>query len=674
MDVIKTFFGIDTESALNSKNENERNLPTLIFYPNEHNRPTIIFYPDWLYQLERERREDEREERIKRRIAEYNPIFKAWGDLAEKNTTEANEFPGAKKYIEEVYNNDFEKIVRDPNFKQRPLFIPKLITTAPAPYKDETGKTPKYKVDDNFIWWWTMVKGFLPSWITKINVAKKSGNYYPIINWTELTDTLVCEFPVRVYPELAQGMEYVKEHGVWNTYKAKDAIKTSFLRKVQSLLRLWGFSESKRINEGFRETSKIMLSHPYVYQTEPSSPARLMRRGKVAFKNLTFDLTDGSLNKHKMGDYLLNYHDYDLLQVKDGEYAVETNAMLEEMLDKDVELGVENNQVLAAAALSQKSVTLMKEYIGYMFYNSYEEVPNKFMILVGSGGNGKSTLVNLITDWYLDCRHNDNVISIEPKRLADPSDRFVLSSLYGKEAAVDSDIGTDLLKSMSRIKKLTGGDSLPIEFKHGGFMNLKCYAKLLFSANDLPPISSKEVGEALADRALVVPFFNKNTRTEDRDFWKRHDMKKIRKERDIFVWECLHAFMKVMQRNAFTKSPEVERATKNWLNNNDTLKGWLDTIDTSQIHRTSRGIYFLDKKDAYRDYTIYCDKSGFNSYSINNWVQELENKFDFYKGSGRDRCSECNERYTSLRSRNYLRELIEQREKEDELEKNSFGQ
>ena len=280
------------------------------------------------------------------------------------------------------------------------------------------------------------------------------------------------------------------------------------------------------------------------------------------------------------------------------------------------------------------------------------------MIFTGKKGNGKSTLINLIGNWYLDGENNDNTTPIDLVQLTDPNNRFVVSTLYSKELAYDADIGTDLLQSMARIKKLTGGDGLPAEFKGGKQFMLNAYAKLLFSANDLPPVSGKQVDGALKDRAIVLPFFNKDTRDVDRAFWKRHNIETIKAERPQFVYECIQAFRNTFK-HGFTISKEIRSATDEWLEANDVLGSWLNSIpynNPNLIRRTKNEIYFLADKEAWNDYKQYCNDNDLNAYSKKSWSSELKIKFDFEKD--RDTDKDDGVKYTSWRNQEVLIKLL----------------
>src|SRR5699024_1243807 len=96
---------------------------------------------------------------------------------------------------------------------------------------------------------------------------------------------------------------------------------------------------------------------------------------------------------------------------------------------------------------------------------------------------------------------HDNCSSLA---LEDLSERFRTSQLVGKIANIGDDSGSDLLKNTAIFKKIVTGDSITVEYKHGQPFSFNNKAKLLFSANNLPPSSDKSDG--FFRRMIIIPF------------------------------------------------------------------------------------------------------------------------------------------------------------------------
>jgi putative DNA primase/helicase len=84
-------------------------------------------------------------------------------------------------------------------------------------------------------------------------------------------------------------------------------------------------------------------------------------------------------------------------------------------------------------------------------------------------------------------------------------ERFSVASLYGKMANVDADVSADVIfNNTGIIKKLTGNDLNPGEFKFKNPFAFKNYAKLFFSCNKIP--DTEDLTDAFFRRILIINF------------------------------------------------------------------------------------------------------------------------------------------------------------------------
>ncbi len=118
----------------------------------------------------------------------------------------------------------------------------------------------------------------------------------------------------------------------------------------------------------------------------------------------------------------------------------------------------------------------------------------------GSGANGKSTLQGVLRALL-----GPKNISAESLQTLSKS-RFATASLWGKLANICPDIPATPLRYLDTFKGLTGGDAVRGERKfHDAFTFLNP-AKLIFSANELPPVDDKTF--AFWRRWIIVDFPN----------------------------------------------------------------------------------------------------------------------------------------------------------------------
>lgn len=139
---------------------------------------------------------------------------------------------------------------------------------------------------------------------------------------------------------------------------------------------------------------------------------------------------------------------------------------------------------------------LILEIAGYLL------VPDnrfrKAFMLTGVGRNGKTTILKLLEALL----GSGNVSHLSLHKLVE--DRFAAAELYGRQANICGDIDRRALSSASLFKEIVGGDPIHAERKHRDPFSFEPYARLLFSANELPP--TPDGSPAFYDRWIVIPF------------------------------------------------------------------------------------------------------------------------------------------------------------------------
>lgn len=307
--------------------------------------------------------------------------------------------------------------------------------------------------------------------------------------------------------------------------------------------------------------------------------------------------------------------DYNLIAFKNGIYNVKTGQL--ESFSPNTIITNKINFVYTPTAYSEivdktlndwacndKEIrSLLEECIGYCFYKSTKN--NKAFILLGDKANGKSTF--LATLRYLLGEHNTSSID-----LSDLSGRFNTACLMNKLANIGDDIGSDYIhsKQASVIKKLTSGDELKGEFKNQTPFTFKSYAKLIFSANDMPRISDPT--GAVLRRLIIIPF--NGYFTPDSENYDINLKEKLRQPEAMmyFVRLGIEGLKRVIENRGFTDSYAVKQELLKFDLDNDPIKSFFDEQEENYILRESIA-------DIYHAYTVYC--------MDNNYYPECRNKF-----------------------------------------------
>lgn len=191
----------------------------------------------------------------------------------------------------------------------------------------------------------------------------------------------------------------------------------------------------------------------------------------------------------------------------------------------------------------EEIVRLTTEMIGYLLCGSNEA--KAFFVIGVAPDSGKSTLASLIKRLI----GEEFVCSVEPNKI---HERFALGSSRGKilNLALDIPQGRLCPAAVSKIKAITGNDSISIEEKYMRLEHTVSSLRFLFGTNH--PITlnpSSEDDDAFWNRLIVIPFL-KSVKPEDKDPTL---LDKLWEERDAIVTYCLKSYQTVLN-NGFVFS------------------------------------------------------------------------------------------------------------------------
>ena len=267
-------------------------------------------------------------------------------------------------------------------------------------------------------------------------------------------------------------------------------------------------------------------------------------------------------------------------------------------------------------------VALLLEIIGYTLY-PHEYPFNKAILLIGEGGNGKSTFCRLLRVILGD----HNVSSVSLRDLDPRVNRFAVAELVNKLANIASEPARGLFDP-TLFKQITGEDTVLVERKYKDPYTTTIYAKMIFTANELPRVT--EDTYAFWRRWIVVEFPNRFQ--PDPTFFEKTFTED---EIEGIIIAALYAFRLVMVRGGFTeqgtKDPREE-----WLARSDPVYRVVKAmVEEGLIEFDPSG--YVVKKDLYSLYTAYAKKlrdEGENVETVPHHVftQKLEQLFGVRSG------------------------------------------
>lgn len=310
----------------------------------------------------------------------------------------------------------------------------------------------------------------------------------------------------------------------------------------------------------------------------------------IAFRNGIYNLIDDELIDFNPEIIVTNKINFDYVPNA-------TNALLEKTL---------NNIACNDPGIR----ALLEEMAGYCMFRRNEL--RKCFILTGDKKNGKSTYLDLITHML----GEENISALD---LADIGSQFKTAEMVGKLANIGDDIGDEFIKNPAIFKKVVSGDRITVERKGVDPFAFNNYAKLLFSANDIPRIKDKS--GAVLDRLIIIPFnatFDKNA--NDYDPFIKY---KLRKPPVIeaLIQLALDGLTRVLNNQEFTNTEAVQNEIEAYKENNNPIILFFKETGAENIinERTS---------ECYRSYREFCIANCFTPLSQIEFSRTVKRAFN----------------------------------------------
>jgi putative DNA primase/helicase len=240
---------------------------------------------------------------------------------------------------------------------------------------------------------------------------------------------------------------------------------------------------------------------------------------------------------------------------------------------------------------------LAEELFGYCL--TADTSLNKAFMLTGSGANGKSTFLNLLEAFV----GGDNVAKIPLQEISD--NRFKRADIFGKLVNLFADLDAKALETSSYFKTIVSGDVIDCERKHQDPFYFRPFAKLIFSANELP--RSRDNSFAYFRRWCIVQFPHQFTGdSADRNLTSKLIQLK---ELSGLLNRALAGLKRLNGNGRFSENSTTESALKEYEKSNDNVFAFIsDCCEFSPGER-------LERTELYANFEEYCRSEGFNPAS-----------------------------------------------------------
>lgn len=256
----------------------------------------------------------------------------------------------------------------------------------------------------------------------------------------------------------------------------------------------------------------------------------------------------------------------------------------------------------------EDTIPMLYEWFGYAMLpiTRYE----KAMMLTGEGSNGKSKFIELFERFI----GTNNISNVPLQDLE--HNRFKLAQIYGKLANTFADIPAKALEKSSVFKTVVSGDRTSAEFKGKDSFNFKPFARLMFSANELP--RSADLTNGFFRRWIIVPFPNKFGEGGLKADPKIMDKLTTDEELSGLLNRALDGLEWLEKQGHFTINDSTNEMLNQYKLDIDNIAIFIDELCVVSPNVT------LEKQRLYKDYSDWCFTSGYKAMGLKKFYSRIE--------------------------------------------------
>ena len=275
---------------------------------------------------------------------------------------------------------------------------------------------------------------------------------------------------------------------------------------------------------------------------------------------------------------------------------------------------------------------LLEEIIGYIFFTKNEL--GKAFVIVGDKANGKSTFLKILS--HLIGKSNVSALNLDDIT----NSRFRLYQVANKLLNIGDDIGSGYIPESENFRKLVTGDIITAEQKGKDPIEFNCYAKFIFSANEIPKI--KDPTGATARRVIIIPFLNSFTQA-NKDY-DPYFLDKIKNKdcMEYLIKIGIEGLKRVLKNKKFSETEKTKELLDKFNRNNNPLFEFVDYLENDSLIPMEfdyiinnypctaifEGHFNVDNKQyELTGYKDWANKNGYKAISYNTFKENMCKNF-----------------------------------------------
>ena len=310
----------------------------------------------------------------------------------------------------------------------------------------------------------------------------------------------------------------------------------------------------------------------------------------LCLNNGTLELMTGELLDHSPDHNLINHMAVDWDPAK-------TAPIFSKALD----------DIFAYDADAPVRIDFIQEFYGYCLIPDISQ--HKFLWLVGTGGNGKSVLLNTLAALI----GQDNVSYAMLERMGKPS---VRAELQGKLVNISHEMGTDATIADGYLKAIVGGDWVEAERKFQPSFSFQPFVRIVAATNSLPHL--KDTTDGFFRRAIILPLTRK---FDESEMDKRLQEKILKELGGVLVW-AVAGLRRLLERDAFIIPESAVQMANAYRDESDSVRYFVKEACAVDKKGTKPSVLY----EQYQRYAAACRLPQLNLIKFGKKLTALETK------------------------------------------------